>query len=299
MTQQIVDLNTQIQPAQPPLRLTPLTSRIGATVEGVDLRRPLPEETARALRAALNQRRVLFFRDQPVTPTEQVAFARWFGELTPAHPLQGGLDDAHPEVLVLDSERYALGVGDQAASTSYNNRWHTDVTFSAEPPAASVLAAKLLPETGGDTLWADLVGAYRTLSAPLQRALVGLVAVHTARHTFERLRQTGGDERVQALPPARHPVVRIHPETGEPALFVNPTFTSHIEGLSHLESSALLSLLYEHITLPEHVVRWRWAPGDLAIWDNRVTSHYAAADYQGRRVMHRVTVAGDAPRGFE
>lgn len=296
MTQQIVDLNTSVSPGS--YQLTPLTSRIGAVVSGVNLRRPIREETARALRAALNQRRVLFFREQSISPTEQVRFARLFGELTPAHPLQGGLDDAHPEVLVLDSERYALGVGDQGVGTSYNNRWHTDVTFSAAPPAASVLAAKLLPETGGDTLWADLVGAYQTLSAPLKRALEGLTAVHTARQTFERLRRTGGDEQLRALEPVRHPVVRIHPETGEPALFVNPTFTSHIEGLSHLESSALLALLYEHITLPEHVVRWRWAPHDLAIWDNRVTSHYAAADYEGRRVMHRVTIAGEAPRGF-
>jgi alpha-ketoglutarate-dependent taurine dioxygenase len=273
-----------------------LTGSIGAVVHGVDLTSANGDATVATVRAALLRWRVLFLRDQHVSPTEQVRFARWFGELTPAHPLQGGLDDDHPEVLVLDSRDYRLGIGDRGEATSYNNRWHTDVTFSARPPLASILAAKEIPERGGDTLWADLVAAYGTLSPGLRAFVDPLVAVHDATRTFDRF-QEGGREQVVAMAPVRHPVVRVHPETGERGLFVNPVFTSHIEGLSRLESERILGLLYDHITAPERVVRWRWRPGDVAMWDNRATSHYAAADYDGPRVMHRITVAGDVPVG--
>ena len=287
-------------PARPTPRLEPLTRSIGAIVHGVDLSEALDESTAAALRDALVLWKVLFFRDQHLTPTEQVRFGRYFGELTPAHPLQGGLDDGHPEVLLLDSSDYALGIGDRDGATSYNNRWHTDVTFSATPPLASILSAKTIPAVGGDTLWADLITAFATLSDGLRQFLAPLVAVHDARRTFDRYQtdDTANRQRVDSLVPVRHPVVRLHPESGQPALFVNPVFTSHIEGLSRLESERILSLLYDHITLPEHVVRWRWRVDDLAIWDNRSTSHYAAADYTGSRVMHRITVAGDAPFGI-
>ena len=279
------------------VRVEPLTSTIGAVVHDVDLTGPVELATIEAVRAALLRWRVLFLRDQHVTPSQQVAFARWFGELTPAHPLQGGLDERHPEVLVLDSRDYRLGVGDRREGTSYNNRWHTDVTFSARPPTASILAAEEVPERGGDTLWADLVAAYRALSPGFRELVDPLVAVHDATLTFDRLRAEGGQEQVAALAPVRHPVVRLHPETGERGLFVNPVFTAHIEGLSRLESERLLELLYEHTTAPERVVRWRWRAGDVAVWDNRATMHYAAADYDGPRVMHRVTVAGDRPFG--
>jgi len=263
---------------------------------GLDLTAPLPDDVVATVRAALLQWRVVFLRDQHVTPGQQVAFGRAFGDLTPAHPLQGGLDADHPEVLVLDSTDYRLGIGDRGDGTSYNNRWHTDVTFSAQPPMASILAAKQIPERGGDTLWADLVGAYATLSPGVRHLLDPLVAVHDATRTFDRF-QDDGRQQVAAMNPVRHPVVRVHPETGERGLFVNPVFTSHIEGLSRLESERILGLLYDHITAPERVVRWRWRPGDVAMWDNRATSHYAAADYDGQRVMHRITVAGDRPVG--
>ena len=239
----------------------------------------------------------MFLRDQHITPSQQVAFGRRFGDLTAAHPLQGGLDDDHPEVLVLDSRDYRLGIGDRATGTSYNNRWHTDVTFSAHPPLASILAAKEVPAVGGDTLWADLVAAYRTLSPGVRELVDPLVAVHDAARTFDRF-QDEGRERIATLVPVRHPVVRVHPESGERGLFVNPVFTSHIEGLSRVESEHLLALLYEHMAAPERVVRWRWRVGDVAFWDNRATSHYAAADYDGPRVMHRITVAGDRPVGI-
>jgi taurine dioxygenase len=278
------------------LTIEPLTGSIGAVLRGVDLTAMLSDDVVADVRGALLRWRVVFLRDQHVTPGQQVAFGRAFGELTPAHPLQGGLDAEHPEVLVLDSTDYRLGIGDRGEGTSYNNRWHTDVTFSTQPPMASILAAKQLPERGGDTLWADLVAAYGTLSPGLRAFVDPLVAVHDATRTFDRF-QEGGREQVAAMAPVRHPVVRVHPETGERGLFVNPVFTSHIEGLSRLESERILGLLYDHITAPERVVRWRWRPGDVAMWDNRATSHYAAADYDGRRVMHRITVAGDRPCG--
>ena len=284
------------------LAVRPLTATIGAEIDGVDLSVPLDEATVAAVRATLVRHRVVFFRDQDLTPTQQVAFARRFGPLTPAHPLVPGLDDEHPEILVLDSRDYPLGVGDRTAATSYNNRWHTDVTFSATPPTATVLAAKVVPDVGGDTLWADLIDAYATLSAPIRTLLDGLVAVHDAHGTFDRFRHDdpsgANGARLGALAPVRHPVVRIHPESGERGLFVNPTFTSHVEGLSRHESDALLQLLYDHTVAPERVVRWRWRAGDVAFWDNRSTCHYAAADYgDATRVMHRVTIAGDAPYG--
>ncbi len=281
----------------------PLTGSIGAVLHGVDLTRELTDEYVEAVRTALLAFRVVFFRDQEVSPTQQVAFARRFGPLTPAHPLLGGLDDEHPEVLVLDSSDYPLGVGSRGRGTSYNDRWHTDVTFAERPPMGTILAAKMLPKRGGDTLWADLIGAYEALSAPIRRLLDGLLAVHDASATFARFRDddpTGEqNKRLAALQPVRHPVVRVHPETGERGLFVNETFTASIEGLLKSESDALLQMLYRHSTEPERVVRWRWREGDIAFWDNRSTAHYATSDYTDRRVMHRVTIAGERPTGVD
>ena len=259
--------------------------------------RRCPTTVVADVRTALLRWRVVFVRDQHVTPGQQVAFGRAFGDLTPAHPLQGGLDAEHPEVLVLDSRDYRLGIGDRGDGTSYNNRWHTDVTFSAAPPMASILAAKEIPDRGGDTLWADLVAAYRTLSPGVRRLRRSAGRRPRRRPARSTASRRAARERVAALAPVRHPVVRVHPETGERGLFVNPVFTSHIEGLSRLESERILGLLYDHITAPERVVRWRWQAGDVAMWDNRATSHYAAADYDGPRLMHRITVAGDRPFG--
>ena len=280
----------------------PLTGTLGAVIHGPDLTAPLSDDEVDAVRTTLLGFRVVFFRDQHLTPGQQVAFARRFGTLTPAHPLLGGLDDDHPEILVLDSSDYPLGVGSRSNGTSYNNRWHTDVTFSARPPTGTILSAQCIPARGGDTLWADLIDAHATLSPAIQRLIEDLVAVHDASGTFNRFRDddpTGSQqERLSKLEPVRHPVVRIHPETGERGLFVNETFTQRIVGLSPTESDAILQLLYAHTIEPERVVRWKWRDGDVAFWDNRSTAHYAAADYGNeRRIMHRVTVAGDVPFG--
>ncbi len=282
--------------------IDPLTGTLGAVIAGIDLRQPLSDHEVAAIRSTLLGFRVIFFRDQHLSPTELVAFSRRFGSLTPAHPLLGGLDDDHPEVLVLDSSDYPLGVGSRSSGTSYNNRWHTDVTFSERPPTGTVLSAQTIPPRGGDTLWADLIDAYETLSAPIQTLIDDLDAVHDASATFNRFRDddpTGEQQaRLNKLVPVTHPVVRVHPETGERGLFVNETFTQRIEGLSRTESDAILDLLYAHTIEPERVVRWKWRDGDVAFWDNRATAHYAAADYgDHRRVMHRVTIAGERPTG--
>jgi taurine dioxygenase len=281
----------------------PLTGTLGAVIHGVDLAAALSDGEVAAIRSVLLGFRVVFFRDQLLSPTQLVAFGRRFGELTPAHPLLGGLDDDHPEILVLDSGDYPLGVGSRANGTSYNNRWHTDVTFSERPPTGTILAAQVIPARGGDTLWADLIDAYATLSDPIRTLIDGLTAVHDASGTFNRFRDddpTGEQQaRLTKLTPVEHPVVRVHPETGEPGVFVNETFTQRIIGLAPTESDAILQMLYKHTIEPERVVRWRWREGDVAFWDNRATAHYAAADYgDHRRIMHRVTIAGGRPTGI-
>eukprot|EP00042_Codosiga_hollandica_P024030 m.98494 g.98494 ORF g.98494 m.98494 type:complete len:324 (-) comp51407_c0_seq1:80-1051(-) len=284
------------------VHVEPLTGTLGAIVHGINLTQELTDEQIAFVRETLLQYKVIFFRDQHIQPKQQVAFARRFGVLTPAHPLVGGLSEDLPEVLVLDSTDYKLGVGSANKKTSYNNRWHTDVTFSPTPPAMTVLSAKKIPTRGGDTLWCDLEDAYQTLSAPLRSMLDSLIAVHSARSTFARYQTDDPDgtqnKRMASQDPVRHPVVRVHPETMRPGLFVNPTFTNNIEGFNPEESSAILQLLYQHSILPERVVRWHWRTGDIAMWDNRSTAHYASADYTEPRLMHRVTVAGSRPLGL-
>ena len=273
-----------------------LTQSIGAIVHGVELASDWP--ASGELADLLVEHQVLFFRDQQLDPTTQVAVARALGEPTPAHLLTGGLDEEHPEVLVLDSTNYLLGVGDNAGSTSYNNRWHTDVTFSATPPTATVLRAIELPPFGGDTLWSNLEATWNALPADLKVKLEHATALHSTATTFERLHESEeGEDLLRTVAEVEHPVVRVHPVSGRWSAFVNPTFTQSVVGLSTEESDQVLASIYEIAAAPERTVRWRWRAGDVAIWDNRSTSHYASADYDGRRVMHRVTVAGEVPVG--
>jgi alpha-ketoglutarate-dependent taurine dioxygenase len=182
--------------------------------------------------------------------------------------------------------------------------WHTDVTFMKRPPLGSILRAVTLPPTGGDTNWADSQLADDSLSEPVKDLVDRLTAVHDGNREFgyHLAQRRGGQglewdgEIVTRLDPVEHPVVRVHPETGRKGIFVNPGFTSHIAGVSDAESRAILDLLYAHLTKPEHIVRHRWRAGDLAMWDNRSTAHYANRDYgTARRVMHRITLRGDIP----
>ena len=244
----------------------------------------------------LADHRLVVLRDQNLTHAEQVAFAQSIGEPTPAHPVVPGHPD-HPEILVLD-----------AAQGGRNAMWHTDVTFMPSPPAASILVADAVPATGGDTMWADTRSAYEALVAPLRTLVDGLDAVHRITplaywgEPFDSA--LGRDDAQQLLddsrkvPPVVHPVVRVHPVTGRPNLFVNPGFTSHIVGMSRVESDGLLQMLYAHMTQPAFVLRHRWRVGDVVIWDNRATMHYAVDDYgTTERRMRRVTIRGAVARG--
>ena len=273
----------------------PLTITIGAEVSGVDLASDLTPEVVAGIRTALLDRKLLVFPGQRLTPSSHRAFAAALGELTPAHPVVPGLDAEHPEIYVIDS-------GDGGKSPV----WHTDVTFTRRPPLGSVLRAVSLPPTGGDTCWTDLEAAYLALSPPLRRLADQLEAAHDGRKDFEeylhvRLSGEGNlweGEQVRSLDPVVHPVVRVHPETGRRGLFVNPGFTTHLLGVSETESRALLDLFFAVIGRPEHSVRHRWSPGDVVVWDNRSTAHYAVDDYGDQhRVMHRITIRGDQPVG--
>ena len=274
-----------------------LGPRFGARIHDLDLA-GASEEQVGAVRAALTAYKVLFFSgQQSLDPDQQVRLGNRMGELTASHPVVPGIDADHAEIYALDS-----------ADNGFADVWHTDVTFVKRPPLGSILRAVTLPPTGGDTNWADLELAYESLSAPVQRLADELTAVHDGSREFGYYlaQRRGGQgsqwegETFTSLERITHPVVRVHPETGRRSLFVNPGFTERINGVSDAESRHLLELFYAHITKPEHIVRHRWHEGDVAMWDNRATVHYANRDYgDARRVMHRITLRGEAPVGVE
>ncbi|MCR5879115.1 taurine dioxygenase [Phenylobacterium sp. J367] len=275
-----------------PFQVKPLTPTIGAVIEGVDLSQALSDDLVGAVRAALLKHQVIFFEDQRLTPVQHRDFAARFGDLH-THPLYPGVPEA-PELFILDNH---------AGNPTDNDAWHTDVTFIETPPMASILYAKLLPESGGDTLWANMKAAYEALSPTMRDFLSGLDAVHDFARGFPTrgivANAAGAEKHARAVaehPPVLHPVVRTHPETGEDGLFVNYGFTERIKGLRRKESDAILNMLFDHVLKPEFQVRWRWSPNAIAFWDNRVTQHYAVNDYlPARRVMNRATVLGDRP----
>ena len=269
------------------------TGSIGAEIHGVDLAKPLDDATQKEIEQALYDHLVVFFRDQEITPAQQKAFGRHFGELD-IHPFIPNLGGEHPEVIVLDHD----GSGRRG---NYTDQWHSDVTFAQEPPLGSILRAVQLPEVGGDTLWANMYDAYDALSSTLQSRLDGLVAVHDFTQTFGKLfgRTPEGLEKLRNVqeqyPPAEHPLVRTHPVTKRMSLYVNRVFTSHLVDMNPKESDNLLSFLYEHCASPDFQVRFRWRENSIAFWDNRAAQHYAVNDYSGRRLMHRITITGDRP----
>lgn len=274
------------------LHITPISSALGAQISGVDLSRELTTEQRNAIEQALLAHQVLFFRDQPITPQQQARFAAQFGDLH-VHPIYPNVSE-QPEIMVLDTA--LTDVRDNAI-------WHTDVTFLPTPALGAVLSAKQLPAYGGDTLWASGIAAFEALSRPLQTLLDGLTATHDFTRSFplERFGHTAEDlarweETRRKNPPLSHPVIRTHPVSGRKALFVNEGFTTRINELEPVESDAILKLLFAHATRPEFTIRWRWQENDVAMWDNRVTQHYAVDDYRPqRRVMHRATILGDVP----
>lgn len=276
----------------------PLTGRIGAELHGVDLGN-LDDTTVAGIRQAILAHRVVFFRDQDIGAREQIAFARRLGALTHAHPtLPARPED--PELFELDSLA--------GANAAY---WHTDVTFVDRPPVFSILRSVIIPPLGGDTLWANTVAGYADLRPDLKRLADGLRAVHTNAMDYSRFDL---DELAKRLTPAQlehlakfvstvyeteHPVVRIHPETDEPALLLGG-FAQRLVGLSTIESVDLIRTLQSYVTRPENVVRWRWRLGDVVVWDNRSTQHYAVSDYKGEhRQVQRVTTVGDPVIGLD
>jgi taurine dioxygenase len=273
------------------IRLSPLTPGIGAIVSGIELGRPISDDLIADIKTALDDRLVLFFRDQSLTPTQQRDFASRFGPLY-THPFYAGADDA-PEIMILEND---------ATRRPNADRWHNDVTYLETPPMGSVLYAEEIPPIGGDTLWASMYLAHEALSHPLKDLISKLRAVHSFARNFtpERfaaMKMEGkGDALYAAHPQVVHPVARANPLTGRKALFVNQDFTTHIEGLSAKESEVMLRFLYDHVAQPEFQVRWRWQAGDVAFWDNRWAQHCALGDYYPeRRRVRRATIVGDRP----
>ncbi len=285
------------------LDVRPIAGRIGAEVHDLDISQPLDETTVAGIRDALLRHRVVFFRGQALDHATQIRFGRYFGELTYAHPHDDSPPDGFPEIYTVDVKRFVERYGEpRPARASYNGRigWHSDVTPAINPPYGSILRADVVPEIGGDTTWTNLVAAYEGLSEPLQRLADGLWAEHRYGAGFTRSGRVPSArqrERYELLV-AHHPVVRVHPETGEKALYVNPGFTSHILDVSTDESDRLLDLFFEQLTRPENTVRFRWQPGDVAFWDNRTTAHQAPRDIDEDtpRTLHRVTLIGDVPK---
>jgi taurine dioxygenase len=273
------------------LSMTKIKPTIGAIIENVDLNH-LSENDLHEIHQALLDNEVIFFRGQNLTSQSQVALAKSFGSLH-IHPIYPSIEDA-PEVIVLDSHRTDL---------RDNELWHTDVTFSQTPPLGCVLQAIKIPEHGGDTLWASGTAAFEHLDVELQNRLRTFTATHDIRKSFPEERFATNDVEREKLhqtfkknPPVIHPVVRTHPDTGRPILFVNEGFTTHINELEQDESAELLAFLFAHAVKDDFHLRWKWQEGDVAIWDNRCTQHMALFDYgDAHRIMHRATINGSVP----
>ena len=288
------------------ITVDPVTPVIGAEIGNVDLSQPLDPRTFTEIRQAIRQYRVIFFRDQELTNDALKAFGRHFGPLTPAHPISEGLED-HPEIWErkIDEYRVRRAHNDtlppgRTPPRDYKG-WHIDITFVANPNAYSILYGVEIPPYGGDTLFSNLVEAYRGLSAPIQKLIDGLQSVHrTSGYDAGNDRKARRDGRSTGPFVSLHPLVRLHPETGEKLLFLNPGTTSHIVGLKERESQALIDLLYGELTRPEYHVRFHWKPKSLVVWDNQAVAHAGPIDYAHfdlPRAVRRITTAGDLPRG--
>ncbi|HEX4538686.1 MAG TPA: TauD/TfdA family dioxygenase [Acidimicrobiales bacterium] len=279
------------------LTVEPLAGRIGAEIGGVDAAADLGPDTVAQIRRALVEHRVGFLRDQRLDYEGQVAFARRFGDLTLGHPTLASPPD-QPHLEEIDSD---IGVR--------TNFWHTDVTFVDRPPAFTMLRAVVIPELGGDTIWANTVSAYQDLPAELRELADKLRIVHTNAQGYSSVAESTDStsdavrshkrQFVSTVHQTEHPAVRVHPETGERSLVLGG-FAQTVVGLSPQASRDLIRLLQDYVVRPENTVRWKWRVGDLAIWDNRATQHYAIHDYgTAHRRGERVTVAGPVPVGVD
>lgn len=284
----------QVAPRTPPgwtdrpyerFDVRPLTPTIGAELVGVDLR-GMDDDTFAEVHRALLEWKVLFFRGAGLDPASHTALGARWGEL-----------ESHPFLLNREDLPTTVRFEKNEVLTGYENVWHSDVSWRESPSLGSLLRAVEVPPTGGDTLWADMAAAYDCLDPEMKERIDGLEAVHDWIDTFGMLMDREERERTRAdFPPSVHPVVRTHPETGRRTLYVNAIFTTGIVGLDPAEGDELLEHLCRQADYPEYQCRWKWSVGDLAIWDNRATQHYATSDYSPqRRVMERVTVIGDRP----
>lgn len=274
-----------------PFEVHPIAGAIGAELRGIDLAQDLTEETTRGVRQALLDHLVIFVRDQDLPPDRFLAFARRFGEPV-EYPFINGIE-GFPEIIQvakLEHERVNFG-----------GVWHSDTTYLARPPMGSMLVSREVPPQGGDTLFANQYLAWESLSDGMKEMLATLRGVSSSskadvtRTREDRVRSDGTAKAREPLE-AVHPVIRTHPETGRKALYVNVAHTSRFEGMTEEESAPLLGFLFRHQIKPEFTCRFRWSQGAVAFWDNRCAQHYPVNDYHGyRRVMHRITLAGDTP----
>jgi taurine dioxygenase len=274
------------------LDIRPIAGALGAEIHGVVLDRPLDAATVAAIRQALLDHLVIFFRDQELPPERFLAFARRFGEPI-EYPFVRGIE-GYPEIIQVAKLEHE--------TMNFGGIWHSDTTYLEHPPMGSMLVAREVPPVGGDTLFANQYLAYETLSEGMKRLLDGLKAVNSsARADVTRTRE----DRVKSDPSSRasdaltaeHPVVRTHPETGRKALYVNIAHTARFVGMTEAESAPILGYLFQHQARPEFTCRFAWRVGSLAFWDNRAAQHNPINDYHGhRRIMHRITLAGDRPR---
>jgi taurine dioxygenase len=290
-------MNINVAPEKPqaaaaaaPFRIERLGASLGAEILGLDLKAPVAEDTFKAFEAALVEHKVLVLRDQHLTTEQHVRFSRMFGDLE-VHPMRP--QGEFPEILVLDNDK-----DNPVLSTDV---WHSDTTFRTNPTKYTILRCQIMPELGGDTLWANMEAAYDGLSEIFRGMIAGLRAVHDFQNFRVLFKNTAEDRaklhRMEDMfPNPSHPVVRTHPVTGRKSIYVNPQFTLRIEGMEPAESRAILDVLFAQARVPEYQFRLRWAPGTIVFWDNRSTQHYAANDYYpARRRMERTAVVGDVP----
>lgn len=283
------------------ITVLPSTGHIGAEIDGVDLRKPLSPAVVEEISAALLKWKVVFFRGQNLTHEQHIAFAGAFGQPTVGHPVFGFVE-GYPQIYSIARDRFKTRQVGEPVIRSWTG-WHTDVTAAVNPPAASILRGVNIPPYGGDTMWTNLVEAYKGLSEPVRRFVETLRGVHYFTPPEGQTATADFVERNKRRPlVSEHPLVRVIPENGERALFVSPSFLKRITGVTPSESQHLLELLWEHVTRPEYTVRFRWQPGSIAFWDNRTTSHLAPRDIYSLdfdRQLYRITLRGDVPMGVD
>lgn len=268
------------------ITVAPLSPVIGAQIDGVDISKPLGNQTFAEIHGALMQYQVIFFRDQHMTLEEHKRFGEHFGKLH-VHPFAVS-PEGHPEVLTIHADENSKRVA--------GHGWHSDVSCDPEPPMGSILYLKTTPPTGGDTMFSSMYAAYESLSPPIRKLLEGLEAEHRSEHLTSGRAGTSDHADKRTYPSSVHPVVRTHPVTRRKALYVNAGFTRRILGLERKESDALLEFLFDHVRTPEFHCRFAWEDNSVAFWDNRAVQHHALWDYYPQvRSGFRVTIEGDRP----